>query len=357
MWSTSSISPIRLRRRRSSTTEAHSQIPESVRSLHIFNPDTDFALAAKSAFYTPPAPVAALRRRLALLPATYAGCGDAILLTDKYSDDEIECLDYRSLAREKGLELIPLPCRGREYKGDASELRAEPWGWNPSIRALLARRFDGIQLPSEEFIENVRRLSHRRITISFLSHPRIREISEIRLPREFTDTDEAIRFYESDGDVFFKAPWSSSGRGIVRTLDLEERHIRPWVGSFMASQGSVLGETAYQKTLDFATEWQCTDGRAEFLGFSLFEASARGKYHSNYHGDQKEIRDTIETHLNENLDRIVEAQRDALSELIAPTYSGPLGIDCMALRDGGVHPCVEINLRHTMGMAMLSHKS
>ena len=31
-------------------------------------------------------------------------------------------------------------------------------------------------------------------------------------------------------------------------------------------------------------------------------------------------------------------------------YVGPVGIDMLADKDGRVNPCVEINLRHTMGM-------
>ena len=51
-------------------------------TLHIFNPDTDYALASDSENYTPPVSILAIKRSLSLLPALYAERGDAILLPD-----------------------------------------------------------------------------------------------------------------------------------------------------------------------------------------------------------------------------------------------------------------------------------
>ena len=47
---------------------------------------------------------------------------------------------------------------------------------------------------------------------------------------------------------------------------------------------------------------------------------------------------------------MIELQRDAIAEVVAPGYSGPLGIDMLATGDGRINPCVEMNLRMTMGM-------
>lgn len=45
---------------------------------------------------------------------------------------------------------------------------------------------------------------------------------EIQVPKEFSDINEALAFRENCGDVYFKAPWSSSGRGLLYTKDLEK---------------------------------------------------------------------------------------------------------------------------------------
>ena len=54
------------------------------------------------------------------------------------------------------------------------------------------------------------------------------------------------------------------------------------------------------------------------------------------------------------LDEVVDDVLKALDAIIAPHYDGPLGIDMMLYRDEhgeiALNPCVEVNLRMTMGM-------
>ena len=56
------------------------------------------------------------------------------------------------------------------------------------------------------------------------------------------------------------------------------------------------------------------------------------------------------------LDAVVDHVLAALDVIIAPHYKGPLGVDMMIYRDGNkglaVNPCVEVNLRMTMGMVV-----
>lgn len=54
--------------------------------------------------------------------------------------------------------------------------------------------------------------------------------------------------------------------------------------------------------------------------------------------------------------RIIDAQKTILQSMIAPRYSGPVGIDMLATADGHINPCVEINLRMTMGMVALARQ-
>lgn len=50
---------------------------------------------------------------------------------------------------------------------------------------------------------------------------------------------------------------------------------------------------------------------------------------------------------------MIESQRLAIDSLIAPHYNGPVGIDMFSTVEGDLNPCVEINLRLTMGLAAL----
>lgn len=323
-----------------------------MRRLLIFNPDTEYALASDSINYTPPSAVVRLRRNMALYPATYASPGDAILLCDIIPDDELERLPYRDIATEKNLEIIRMPAL-HSVLTFAEPIFADPWGWNRCLAYRLRQRFRGIEgIPDDNGLESIRNLSHRRTTIEFLKKTAT-DFPEIEIPQECRDVEQAMSVFERRGDVYFKAPWSSSGRGIIRTSDLDRSQVEQWVRGTIAAQGSVMAEKAYARRLDFATEWLCRDGKAMFAGYSVFETSRRGKYHNNMRGTQSELENMIRQTTEAWSDCLLEKINAAIEQLIAHSYSGPLGIDMLVTESGTVNPCVEINLRRTMGMEQL----
>lgn len=112
-------------------------------------------------------------------------------------------------------------------------------------------------------------------------------------------------------------------------------------------------EKAYNRRLDFATEWICENGKARFIGYSVFNVSRRGKYQSNYNGSQSELLSEINRVSGQWTPKYLEAQRAALDVIVAPHYDGPLGIDMLVTDSRAINPCVELNLRHTMGMLNL----
>lgn len=322
------------------------------KKLYIFNPDTDFALAAKSDFYTPPRKVSEFRDEMSLFPATYASEGDAILLLGDFSNRDYRSLPYYEIAKEKGIRIVIRP--EAESGVDLSEYTASPWGWNRVIRRYLADNFPSLEgVPSVAEIERIKDLSHRRLTIPFHRMMRCALTEGIPEPKEFFDADNAVEYYYLHKDLFFKTPWSSSGRGVIRTNDLEERHVRPWLSGTISNQGSVMGEIALDRALDFATEWICLDGDVRFMGYSVFETSRRGKYKGNVDATQAELLHIIEGAAPGFGEEIISMQREAIAELIAKDYNGPLGVDMLATSEGKINACVEINLRMTMGLCRL----
>ncbi len=331
---------------------------ESLPSLYIFNPDTEYALANGTANYTPSAAVVKLRRNLALLPSLYASEGDSILISDPVSDAELAALPYHDIAVRKNLELIVIP-GPHQVLSLKRIMRADPWGWNLTIASKLSTHFENlVGIPSDSRLEDIRRLSHRRFTIDFLKF--LMEKSdwpEVKLPCEFDSLPVAMALFEKHDDLFFKAPWSSSGRGVMRTNDLTEKHVAPWVKGIIATQGSVMAETAYDRELDFATEWRCRSGEVSFIGYSVFKTSRRGKYHGNIEAPQSDLLQMIENAAPGWNDNRLHSIKEAIEALIAPCYDGPLGIDMLATREGNVNPCVEINLRRTMGLVAIENGS
>lgn len=111
-----------------------------------------------------------------------------------------------------------------------------------------------------------------------------------------------------------------------------------------------MAERPWDRTLDFASEWEMTaDGEAIFKGLSVFETNESGRYSHNISDSTAALLARIR-HIAPTVDdNLFQAQSRALAKMLRG-YVGPVGIDMLADKDGRVNPCVEINLRHTMGM-------
>ena len=124
-----------------------------------------------------------------------------------------------------------------------------------------------------------------------------------------------------------------------------------WIKGTLRRQGSILVEPDWCQELDFATEWSLSHRMVQFLGYSLFKVDT----HSQYVGNEGLTGSDIHSVLVARgwSDDHLRMQQDALTKLIAPFYSGPLGIDCLYSPRYGFNLCVELNLRMTMGIVNL----
>lgn len=313
-------------------------------TLHIFNPDTDYALGADTVSYTPTAKVTAMRRELAHVPFAYAEAGDVVAALDGNASE-------LSAMAPPGVAVADISEIARHLRPG---MRIRPWGWNRALRhTLLSVGVDESLLPSEESISALRALSHRRNTIAFLSEMEgMAEMPDgFELPQELHTAEEAVAYAESHPGCWLKAPWSSSGRGVYPTAGLTEEQISQWVRGIIRRQGCVMGEKNVERALDMATEWEIGKDEVSFIGFSCFRITGRGRYAGNIELPQKELIKLIGSKTDYALDRIVEVQRVALSRIAPGRYAGPCGIDMAVTTAGQIHPCFEINFRMTMGMA------
>ena len=94
--------------------------------LHVFNPDTDLALACNGKHYLAPEQVRGMTRDLALLPLWYARVGEKVWIPDGkamlYASQMCLLLNLQ-VEVVTGADVMRM-----------EEVEMSPWGWNPAIR-------------------------------------------------------------------------------------------------------------------------------------------------------------------------------------------------------------------------------
>lgn len=234
------------------------------------------------------------------------------------------------------------------------------WGWNLAVRELMLRRgIHATQLPSIEDLQCWRSLSHRSFAADYLRqffisfpHPEQCVGHQMQFVTAFQDIS-----FSTEERIIVKQPFSSSGRGNhVGSLSIPSYCTK--VKQLVSRYGGVLVDQFFDKQIDFALEYDIAkDGKVQFLGYSLFEASGSGKYAGNRVAPQDVLKREIEAAADGfDINMLAEHHLCCLQSLLAGRYYGPLGIDMMVVKDGDrtkVHPCVEINLRMNMGIVAI----
>jgi hypothetical protein len=128
-------------------------------------------------------------------------------------------------------------------------------------------------------------------------------------------------------------------------------------------QGTVIVEKKCHKVLDFAMEYYATpEGKVRYEGLSLF-TTKKGAYTGNLLLPEEEKEERLAQYFSPILlEEIKEKTERFLSDKIQRAYVGPLGVDMMVCRDDSapsgqdirLNPCIEINMRRTMGHVALA---
>ena len=319
--------------------------------LHIFNPEHDLALASNLSNFTAPHAGRQLRQDLGWLPALWAEEDDFILIENVKNAQ----WSYGRLRVRVGGGKRQFVDKFQLNSLDVTEVC--PWGWNLALRSFLLR-YGVNAVPSEEYIAGVRKLSHRRQAVSLLNSLQGKGITG-----QSYETDNMVYIQESQqqyGVIVVKAPWSSSGRGVrFFNAPLNESQER-WIRNVIDHQGSVIVEPYYHKVKDFGMEFESDgQGGVRYLGLSLFYTK-NGAYKGNILMPEDMKMGYINRYIPTEL--LCETQEKICSELgsyYKDKYVGPFGVDMMIVAQPSgeelfLHPCVEINLRRTMGHVALS---
>ena len=318
--------------------------------LLVFNPEHDLALAANLSNFTAPHAGRQLRADLGFIPAIWAAADDFVLVENvEDAERRFLRLTRRPFGRFIAKDLL---CKLQFSAVDV-------WGWDLAIRAYLLRwGVEAVVMPTVTQIDAIRQLSHRRHAMQLLE--------SLQMPGTIgcaSETDQmdiiADRLHRGE-HLVVKAPWSSSGRG-VRFMEGDMNiYDKGWVRHVIEKQGSVMVEPYYNKVKDFGMEF-VSDGKGlvSYVGLSLFQTS-NGAYTGNILASEDEKEHMISRYISVDLLKAIRQKICTLmGVLLKDRYAGAFGIDMMVVRrdDGDgflLHPCVEINLRRTMGHVAIS---
>ncbi len=251
-------------------------------------------------------------------------------------------------------EVVRIICSGK-----LSENGFAAWGWNAVLKKrLMSRGVPELQLPSDGRIADIRNLSHRRT--SMLANMFIRErISDNGLivsamPEEMTEMRDILKLLRKYDRLVLKSPWSGSGKGIrwVSRASFRENDAG-WCRNLIGTQGSLFAECREDVTDNFAMLFSIKGDDVKFEGLSLFDTE-NGMYRSSCLASDGFIFEKLSRRIPAGLlEEVKNILTDYLGRTFAGRYEGCLGVDMFICRSEGHYlfaPCVEINVRMTMGM-------
>jgi hypothetical protein len=299
-----------------------------------------------------------MTKDLAFLPLWYAEKGDFVF---------VEGQDFPPFPHwlPAGLSPCALPLtRQMMASGTASlpRLEAAPWGVSRQSLHLFAelKQSYGLDIDIPAWKDGHPCLTGRQTAARCLAEVRrlLPDMSFPEAPVFFSHSDDVERYLHRHGGPFvLKAPYSSSGRGLIW---LEENSLcesdRNRIKGILRKQGAISLEPRLNRVADFALQF-CSDGKGSLSckGLSVFATNRRGVYQGNRLQSPSALWALLLEYVGEaELLRVSEAVSQALRRIYAHAYAGYLGVDMLIYQaaDGayGIHPCVEVNLRYTMGM-------
>lgn len=334
--------------------------------LFFFNPEHDLALANNHSNFVAPLSARKMASDLEMLPLWRAGKGDAVLAhravaCRAWLEDMAEF--WPACLREHLEQVRLLDTDEAVHESGIDQL--VPWGWNRmTVSRMRQQGFADCLLPDCEHLEKWRMFSGRKTAVDVLSEVRGRfavsgEDADRWLCGESryccTEKDIETELKRFD-ETILKAPWSGSGKGLRLGKGEYVPPLSGWCRRLLREQGGVVVEPYYNKVVDFAFEyWADGSNKLMYAGLSVFKTTHQGAYAGNWLAPEHVLWDYLGQYVPQDVLRSVEAcLRSILGRKLGGVYNGPLGVDLMICRDDmgryRVHPCVEVNLRQTMGL-------
>lgn len=340
--------------------------------VYYFNPTCEFAIANGSPNWQPNKLLQKMEDDLSTLPYLLSKENDFVIVHRLPSQNFIESLQQAGILLPdfvlkndavNNIQFINLP-----------KEKLKPWGWSPAVHKLLAPLKDAC---SDEFKKSAvfnwkpehREIASRKFAVEILSQLLLETKSEFLLPEEFLpeictsqhDFEQAIQHWR---EVMFKAPWSSSGRGL-QPITKTPVHIKVWekIMAIIKEQTYAIAEPFLKKVFDFSFQFELRQGKVDFLGISNFSTNKKGQYEGNFLngiplGTDERIFEIMDFAVAEILNPLIKILENSK---LAIYYEGFFGVDTLIYSDRNnklrINPCLEINVRNTMGLLSLRLQS
>ncbi|MDR2980283.1 MAG: hypothetical protein LBV02_07585, partial [Bacteroidales bacterium] len=247
--------------------------------------------------------------------------------------------------------------------GETKHAEIVCWGVSPQAIHL----FETLnEKHSTHFILPVWRDEHRYLSRREAGSEVLRKLTEMipeispSLIPQYTDSIKEMEktIQQSPVPLLVKSPYSSSGRGLLwlwNGLGAKEREL---LCGMLRKQQHVSLEPILNKKLDFSLQYACDgNGSISLEGYSIFATNDKGAYIGSHLAPQSNLIGRITAFIpNELLRRVENELTRLIKHQYAACYKGCVGVDMMIYEENGeykIHPCVEINMRYSMGYVAL----
>jgi uncharacterized ferritin-like protein (DUF455 family) len=329
-----------------------------------FNPGCEQEVEAGTGVWTPPKAIIDLSADYAPLMALFAHHDDIVCVEERPTITHMKTLESMGLTLPEYL-----PKRNLDALHERKLQSFEPWGWSPAAQRFFApfeSRLVSSSLQPPIFSADPstsifsKNLAHElRHQLACNQIQTLKITSAAGMPMAL----ESLTVLSPSRTVVFKAPFSASGRGMIRVRDAKpEIKDLNWIMNALNRHGTVIAEPWLEKLTDLSAHVDVSkDGSIKYIGATRFWTDVRGQYRGHLIGRMMDDLGSAVIQSWHHPGGWHESLKSLALEVGQKAhgrgYYGPLGIDAFIYRvDHQLHlrPLLELNPRWSMGrMAMV----
>lgn len=335
-------------------------------NVYLFNPTCEYAVANGTTSWQPNRILQKMEADLATLPLFFAQPDDKVIVPELPSGNFLENL------QKIGIQ-TPGFILKRNIKSENIDFRIDqlnPWGWSPAAHKFLetfkpfcSEEFK--QSPVFNWKPEYKNYYSKKFAREILhqitqKYPSEHFIAQNQLTEICKTKDDFEFYFEKWGKLMVKAPWSSSGRGL-QPIRYKPIHPKVWdkIMAMVKDQSFAIVEPYLDKVIDLAFQFEMKKGEVQYLGISNFSTDYKGQYNGN---NLNGLPDSLAREVTEFIKSVPALTLQPIKETLetsnlAKNYEGYFGVDTLIFRDEAgklkVNPCLEINVRHNMGLLSL----